>query len=71
MAIRYHSPLGTGNIVRRTTAWRPPTGRRYEPRPPLGPGDNEATGDGKMVWETPQAIDLRLGMEITMYVSTR
>jgi len=25
----------------------------------------------EMVWETPQAIDLRFGMEITMYIATR
>nr|MBO2515452.1 pyrroloquinoline quinone precursor peptide PqqA [Gammaproteobacteria bacterium] len=24
-----------------------------------------------MRWETPQAIDLRFGMEITMYISNR
>ncbi|HEY5264157.1 MAG TPA: pyrroloquinoline quinone precursor peptide PqqA [Steroidobacteraceae bacterium] len=24
-----------------------------------------------MKWETPQAVDLRFGMEITMYVSNR
>jgi len=24
-----------------------------------------------MVWETPQAIELRFGMEITMYVANR
>jgi len=24
-----------------------------------------------MTWETPQAVDLRFGMEITMYVSNR
>jgi coenzyme PQQ precursor peptide PqqA len=24
-----------------------------------------------MTWETPQAIELRFGMEITMYVSNR
>ncbi len=24
-----------------------------------------------MKWETPQAIDLRFGMEITMYISNR
>ena len=31
----------------------------------------QGTGDRKMVWETPQAIDLRFGMEITMYIATR
>jgi coenzyme PQQ precursor peptide PqqA len=25
----------------------------------------------KMKWETPQAVELRFGMEITMYVSNR
>jgi coenzyme PQQ precursor peptide PqqA len=24
-----------------------------------------------MIWETPQAVELRFGMEITMYVSNR
>jgi len=28
-------------------------------------------GEGKMRWETPQAIDLRFGMEITMYIANR
>ncbi len=27
--------------------------------------------DADMKWETPAAIDLRFGMEITMYVSNR
>jgi len=32
--------------------------------PPIG-------GDCIMVWETPRAIELRFGMEITMYVANR
>jgi coenzyme PQQ precursor peptide PqqA len=28
-------------------------------------------GEIAMKWETPQAIDLRFGMEITMYVANR
>ncbi len=27
--------------------------------------------ESTMRWETPQAIDLRFGMEITMYISNR
>jgi coenzyme PQQ precursor peptide PqqA len=27
--------------------------------------------DANMKWETPEAVDFRFGMEITMYVSNR
>jgi coenzyme PQQ precursor peptide PqqA len=35
---------------------------------PLIRADN---GDLHMKWETPEAIDFRFGMEITMYISNR
>ncbi len=31
----------------------------------------QTTGGFVMKWETPQAIDLRFGMEITMYIAHR
>jgi coenzyme PQQ precursor peptide PqqA len=31
----------------------------------------QTTGGHLMKWETPQAIDLRFGMEITMYIAHR
>ncbi len=31
----------------------------------------QMTGGFDMKWETPQAIDLRFGMEITMYIAHR
>jgi coenzyme PQQ precursor peptide PqqA len=30
-----------------------------------------ATGAPTMRWETPQAIDMRFGMEITLYIARR
>ena len=42
-----------------------------------GVGWRESMGPGHhlrrqtMTWETPMAIDLRFGMEITMYISNR
>jgi coenzyme PQQ precursor peptide PqqA len=29
------------------------------------------TGDAFMQWQTPQALDLRFGFEITLYVAAR
>ena len=39
--------------------------------PPMQDGDVPAQEDVFMKWETPQAIELRFGMEITMYVANR
>jgi coenzyme PQQ precursor peptide PqqA len=41
---------------------RGPGGAEYEPSNPRRVG---------MKWETPQAIEFRFGMEITMYVANR
>jgi coenzyme PQQ precursor peptide PqqA len=41
-------------------AWRQTTGRRFT--------DSK---DILMKWETPQAVDFRFGMEITMYIANR
>ncbi|HWF97733.1 MAG TPA: pyrroloquinoline quinone precursor peptide PqqA [Steroidobacteraceae bacterium] len=38
---------------------------------PTGPVSRQMTGGLVMKWETPQAIDLRFGMEITMYIAHR
>jgi len=32
---------------------------------------SKSTGELFMKWETPQAIDFRFGMEITMYIAHR
>lgn len=50
-------------------------------RPPARLGEDElpdrrgpalpVTGELVMKWETPQAIDFRFGMEITMYIAHR
>ena len=51
--------------------------RRVKPEdrqggPPGRPADfTDANEDLHMKWETPVAIDLRFGMEITMYVANR
>ena len=48
-----------------------------ELRAALGRGHGASGSEGKfeqgvtMIWETPVAIDLRLGMEITMYAEHR
>jgi coenzyme PQQ precursor peptide PqqA len=42
-------------------------GRGGAPRPPI----NRQTRICIMKWETPEAVDMRFGMEITMYVSNR
>jgi coenzyme PQQ precursor peptide PqqA len=42
-------------------------GRAGPPGPALGKRPEERD----MKWETPQAIDLRFGMEITMYIAHR
>jgi coenzyme PQQ precursor peptide PqqA len=34
-------------------------------------GSRQTTEEPVMKWETPQAIDLRFGMEITMYIAHR
>lgn len=52
---------------------------RFRARPTLGedgspgypPGLQCTEGGLVMKWETPQAIDLRFGMEITMYIAHR
>jgi len=53
---------------------------RFHGRPALArmrqPGrsarlSRQTTGGLVMKWETPQAIDLRFGMEITMYIAHR
>jgi coenzyme PQQ precursor peptide PqqA len=31
----------------------------------------QETQEARMKWETPRAIDLRFGMEITMYIANR
>ena len=36
-----------------------------------GPSTSPTNEDLNMKWETPVAIDLRFGMEITMYVASR
>lgn len=38
---------------------------------PSGPVHGNRTEEFVMKWETPQAIDLRFGMEITMYIAHR
>jgi coenzyme PQQ precursor peptide PqqA len=38
---------------------------------PLQHGTVPAKEESSMKWETPQAIELRFGMEITMYVANR
>ena len=38
---------------------------------PSGPASRQMTGGLVMKWETPRAIDLRFGMEITMYIAHR
>jgi coenzyme PQQ precursor peptide PqqA len=39
----------------------------------LGEAISALTGNEELVmrWETPQAVDLRFGMEITMYIANR
>lgn len=51
----------------------PPPGRfgEDESAGPSGPASRQSTGGRVMKWETPQAIDLRFGMEITMYIAHR
>jgi len=51
---------------------------RYGPPPGTGmmkPSETESirpsTRRPIMKWETPEAIDMRFGMEITMYISNR
>ena len=41
------------------------------PAGPLGPACKQRREDLEMKWETPRAIDLRFGMEITMYIAHR
>jgi coenzyme PQQ precursor peptide PqqA len=43
------------------------SGAAGDPRPP----DHRRNEESHMKWETPVAIDLRFGMEITMYVANR
>lgn len=43
---------------------------------PMQPQDKDSfvnlmNRSGTMQWETPQAVEMRFGMEITMYVSNR
>ncbi|HXS20373.1 MAG TPA: pyrroloquinoline quinone precursor peptide PqqA [Steroidobacteraceae bacterium] len=46
---------------------------RFGDDAPAGPIRAGFHGNGELVmkWETPQAIDLRFGMEITMYIAHR
>ena len=41
------------------------------PGGPSGPACTQRREDLEMKWETPQAIDFRFGMEITMYIAHR
>jgi coenzyme PQQ precursor peptide PqqA len=41
------------------------------PARPFGPAFRQRPQELVMKWETPQAIDLRFGMEITMYIAHR
>jgi coenzyme PQQ precursor peptide PqqA len=43
-----------------------PAGGQCGPR-----GNDSPMKENVMTWETPCAIDLRFGMEITMYISNR
>ncbi|HEX5462881.1 MAG TPA: pyrroloquinoline quinone precursor peptide PqqA [Steroidobacteraceae bacterium] len=56
MKIRFPAPAALARMSRRAT--RPGF---YDKRPE----------ELDMKWETPQAIDLRFGMEITMYIAHR
>jgi coenzyme PQQ precursor peptide PqqA len=47
-------------------AWRR-TARRVH----VASGVHQSNKESTMIWETPVAIDLRLGMEITMYAEHR
>jgi coenzyme PQQ precursor peptide PqqA len=38
---------------------------------PNGPGFHHTIRSSVMKWETPQAVDFRFGMEITMYIAKR
>ena len=42
-----------------------------EPAGPSRPAFRQRPEELEMKWETPQAIDLRFGMEITMYIAHR
>jgi coenzyme PQQ precursor peptide PqqA len=44
---------------------------RMSPAGPPGPAFTQRPEELEMKWETPQAIDLRFGMEITMYIAHR
>ena len=37
---------------------------------PFGPAPSEE-GEPTMTWTTPQAVDMRYGFEITMYIASR
>jgi len=41
------------------------------PRPADDRADEQTKGVSRMKWEVPQAIDMRYGMEITMYIANR
>lgn len=45
--------------------------RRSPTRADLGAGSATLRRSIAMKWETPTAIDLRFGMEITMYIANR
>jgi len=51
--------------------------RAMRDRPSIGcdgssrAADSPTKEDPHMKWETPEAIDFRFGMEITMYISNR
>ncbi|HEY0687176.1 MAG TPA: pyrroloquinoline quinone precursor peptide PqqA [Steroidobacter sp.] len=45
--------------------------RRTVRRVHVASGVHQSNKESSMIWETPVAIDLRLGMEITMYAEHR
>lgn len=53
-------------IVLRPGAMDETSADRTTPGPVLS-----TTGDHDMKWETPTAVDVRFGFEITMYISNR
>jgi len=53
-------PFASGARQQRMWPWQQTSGCRCLP-----------TKDICMKWETPQAVDFRFGMEITMYIANR
>lgn len=72
MAIRYLPVPATVTMGSGTTARRPQARRLSKSGDDLRRRRNfKSQEHQEMIWETPQAIDMRLGMEITMYIATR